>query len=330
MARPLRIEYQGAVYHITCRGNEKKDIFRDDTDRKKFLDILLQSLTIYKVKLYSYVLMSNHFHLLLETPLGNLGEFMRQFNITYTGYFNKRHRRAGHLYQGRYRSILVEKASYLSILSRYIHLNPVRIKRMEKAPYEEKIKYLTNYVWSSLPGYIKKRKKERHIDYAMVLEEYGGDTGRARNAYKQRIYADISEGIEIKDKIFSQSILGEEEFIEWIKDTFIKKDHDRECPSLSEIQRYKQKDDILRTIEEETGKKGIKEISTEKGRLRQMTMELLYRLGGLKGTEIGKIMGVGYTSVSQERRRLQERLQKDRKIRTLLSRIEMKLSRMKI
>lgn len=329
MARPLRIQYPGAVYHVTCRGNEKKAIFKDDTDRKKFLDILTQSLTIYKVKPYSYVLMSNHFHLLLETPLGNLGEFMRHFNITYTGYFNRRHRRAGHLYQGRYRSILVEKASYLSILSRYIHLNPVRIKTMEKAPYEEKIKYLTNYLWSSLSGYIKKRKKERNIDYAMVLEEYGGDTRRARNAYKQRIYADISEGIEIKDKIFSQSILGGEEFIGWIKDTFIKKDHDRECPSLNEIQRYKQKDDILRTIEEETGK-GIEDISTEKGRLRQMTMELLYRLGGLKGIEIGKIMRVGYTSVSQERRRLRERLQKDRKIRTLLSRIEMKLSRMKI
>lgn len=328
MARPLRIEYPGAVYHVTCRGNDKKVIYKDDPDRKRFLDILNQSLTIYNVKLYSYVLMSNHFHLLLETPLGNLGEFMRQFNITYTGYFNRRHKRAGHLYQGRYRSILVEKAAYLSILSRYIHLNPVKIKKMDKMPYGEKIKHLTNYDWSSLPGYIKKSRKERYIDYAMVLEEYGGDTGRARNAYKQRIYADTREGIETKDKIFSQSMLGGEEFIEWIKATFIKKDHDRECPSLSEIQRYRQKDDILRTIEEETGK-GIEELSAEKGTLRQMTMELLYRLGGLKGIEIGKIMGVGYTSVSQERRRLRERLQKDHKIRTSLSQIEMKLSQMK-
>jgi REP element-mobilizing transposase RayT len=84
MARPLRIQYDGAVYHVTCRGNERREIFKDDNDRKRFLQILLKSLASYTVKLYSYVLMSNHFHLLLETPTGNLGEFMRHFNITYT------------------------------------------------------------------------------------------------------------------------------------------------------------------------------------------------------------------------------------------------------
>ncbi len=123
MARPLRIQYPGAVYHVTCRGNERQDIFKDDADRKRFLQILIQSVNIYSVKLFSYVLMSNHFHLLIETPKGNLAEFMRKFNITYTGYYNRRHDRVGHLYQGRYKSILVDKNEYLSILSRYIHLN---------------------------------------------------------------------------------------------------------------------------------------------------------------------------------------------------------------
>jgi REP-associated tyrosine transposase len=85
MARPLRIQYPNAVYHVTCRGNERQSIFRDGEDRKRFLRILSQSLNIYTVKLYSYVLMSNHFHLLVETPLGNLSEFMRKFNITCTG-----------------------------------------------------------------------------------------------------------------------------------------------------------------------------------------------------------------------------------------------------
>jgi len=84
MARPLRIEYPGAVYHITCRGNEKKDIFRDNLDRESFLDILIQSQKIYSIRLFAYVLMDNHFHFLIETPLGNLGHFMRRFNITYT------------------------------------------------------------------------------------------------------------------------------------------------------------------------------------------------------------------------------------------------------
>jgi REP element-mobilizing transposase RayT len=87
MARPLRIQYPGAVYHVTCRGIERRKIFLDDKDREKFLRLLSLSLNIYSAKLHAYVLMDNHFHLLVETPLGNLGEFMRHFNITYTGYF---------------------------------------------------------------------------------------------------------------------------------------------------------------------------------------------------------------------------------------------------
>ncbi len=142
MARALRIQYPGAVYHVTCRGNERQAIFKDDADRKRFLQILVQSVNIYSVKLYSYVIMTNHFHLLLETPKGNLSEFMRKFNITYTGYYNRRHSRVGHLYQGRYKSILVDKNEYLSVLSRYIHLNPVKIQSMKKQPERERLKYL--------------------------------------------------------------------------------------------------------------------------------------------------------------------------------------------
>jgi len=152
MARPLRIQYPGAVYHITCRGNDRKNIFRDNIDRQKLLEILVHSLMAYKVKLFSYVLMDNHFHLLIETPLGNLSEFMRQFNITYTSYYNRRHKRIGHLYQGRYKSILVDKEAYLSVLSRYIHLNPVKVRGMIKLPIEERIKKLKGYSWSSLNG----------------------------------------------------------------------------------------------------------------------------------------------------------------------------------
>lgn len=159
MARPLRIQYPGAVYHVTCRGNARQDIFKDDADRKRFLQILVQSLNIYTVKLYSYVLMSNHFHLLLETPKGNLSEFMRKFNITYTSYYNRRHDRVGHLYQGRYKSILVDKNEYLSVLSRYLHLNPVKIKSMEKVPEKDRLKYLIRYPWSSLPGFFEQAKE---------------------------------------------------------------------------------------------------------------------------------------------------------------------------
>ncbi len=103
-----------------------------------FFRYLVQSINIYSIKFYSYVLMSNHFHLLLETPKANLSEFMRKFNITYTGYYNRRHDRVGHLYQGRYKSVLVDKNEYLSVLSRYIHLNPVKIKAMKKLSEPER------------------------------------------------------------------------------------------------------------------------------------------------------------------------------------------------
>lgn len=325
MARPLRIQYPGAVYHITCRGNERKEIFKDDTDRQTFLETLIQSAKTYNPKLFSYILMENHFHLLIETPLGNLGEFMRHFNITYTGYYNRRHKRVGHLYQGRYKSILVDKEPYLSILSRYIHLNPVRTKTMEKKTEREKVKYLKGYRWSSLHGYISKREKKGFINYAMVLGEYGGDNDRGRATYKERILSDIMGKIEIKDKIIGQSILGEDKFIEWIKDTFLQKEKDRECPSLRAIQRYKAKEEIMGVIEKETGQ-DIETIKAEKGSIRQAAMDLLYRMGGLTGVEIGEIMGVDYSTVSQGRKRLREKLKKDRKLQQLIDSIEARLS----
>jgi REP element-mobilizing transposase RayT len=321
MARPLRIQYPGAVYHITCRGNDRKNIFRDNLDRKKMLEILVHSLMVYKVKLFSYVFMDNHFHLLVETPLGNLSEFMRQFNITYTGYYNRRHKHIGHLYQGRYKSILVDKEAYLAVLSRYIHLNPVKVKGTLKLPIEERIKKLKGYQWSSLHGYININKRLSYIDYGMVLGEYGGDTEMAGKKYKDLLYIELSKDVDIKDKIIGQSIIGRAEFIEGVREKFIDKDNIREIPAVKEIHRYRSEKEIISAIKKETGK-GLNELRQDKGIYRQITMDLLYRHGGMKGEEIGKIFGVGYTSVSQERRRLANKVQEDRKIRDLVIRIE--------
>ena len=106
-----------------------RSIFSSDADRSAFLDLLGRSSDVYEAEILAYVLMSNHFHLLVKTPLGNLQEFMRHFNISYTGWYNRRHRRSGHLYQGRYHSFLIDADNYLKEVSRYIHLNPVKIKK---------------------------------------------------------------------------------------------------------------------------------------------------------------------------------------------------------
>ncbi len=126
MARPLRIIYPGAFYHVTSRGNEQRDVFKSRRDREKFL-LYLESATVrYGAVIHAYCLMSNHYHLLLETPEGNLSQIMRHINGAYTTYFNIKRKRAGHLFQGRYKAILVEADAYAKELSRYMHLNPVR------------------------------------------------------------------------------------------------------------------------------------------------------------------------------------------------------------
>src|SRR5437016_13111861 len=131
-------------------GNDGRAIIRDDHDRALFLEKLKVSIEIYGVKLHAYVLMSNHFHFIAETPKANLSEFMRHFNIGYTGGYNRRHRRVGHLYQGRYKAILVEGDIYLLELSRYLHLNPIRIKPHKGKGFAEQRRVLEKYRWSSL------------------------------------------------------------------------------------------------------------------------------------------------------------------------------------
>lgn len=320
MSRPLRIQYEGAVYHVTCRGNERKDIYRSDADRERFLRILHQAVNIYSIKLCSYVLMSNHFHLLLETPLGNLSEFMRNFNITYTGYFNRQHKRVGHLYQGRYTSVLVDKDTYLTVLSRYIHLNPVRIKAHTKTPAKEKIRLLQAYPWSSLPGYLDKKKKEPFIAYDLVLDEYGGDTAKARLAYAKSLFAEMEAPFDMKGEIVGQSVIGGSLFLDWVRGEFLEDTKDRERPSVKGIQSYAGEEAVLKAIHKETGKE-LEALRHKRGPLRQLAMELLYKAGGLTGPQIGVLFGIDYSAVSQERKRFRMRLVDDRQLKALHDRL---------
>lgn len=178
MARQLRIQYEDACYHITCRGNAREDIFRDNADRTAFLELVARSSEIYQVHVLAFVLMTNHFHLVIKTPLANLPEFMRHFNISYTSYFNRIHRRVGHLYQGRYKSFVIDADNYLMEATRYVHLNPVRMRKNENLSLLEQRKCLGAYRWSSYPDYI--RKTTRHpwlcqVEYhEEILSCFGG------------------------------------------------------------------------------------------------------------------------------------------------------------
>ncbi|MBW2184561.1 MAG: transposase [Deltaproteobacteria bacterium] len=323
MARPLRIQYPGAVYHITHRGNERKVIFRNDADRNEFLTLLAQSKETYDAILHSYVLMSNHFHLLVETPRGNLSEFMRHFNITYTSYFNRHYKRSGNLYQGRFKSFLIDKENYLSRVSRYIHLNPVKIKSMKSETFEEQLRYLFNYKWSSLPGFAVLNKRDDFVEYDYVLEEFGGDTRLGRTSYKKEIAADMQVGLPLEEQVVGQSILGGDDFVSWVKEKYLHDKKNREQPSVGKIHRLSAVEDILLVLEE-ISNTSAKEIISEPGLLRQMAMDMLYRHGGLTNPEIGKLMGLDYSTVSVGRKRLHEKVSRDKKSKQLWGRINKK------
>jgi putative transposase len=157
MARPIRVEFPGAVYHVMARGNERRDIYRDDRDRRRFLETLGQAVEQYGLRVYAYCLMPNHYHLLVGTPRGNLSRALGWVQATYTARFNARHRRRGHLFQGRFKAQLVEADEYGRWLVEYIHLNPVRPRRRGGRIARERATELARYEWSSHRDYARLR-----------------------------------------------------------------------------------------------------------------------------------------------------------------------------
>jgi REP element-mobilizing transposase RayT len=318
MARPLRIQYPGAYYHVTCRGNERRAIFRDDADRRQFLELLSLSLETYGVTLYVYVLMTNHFHLVLCTPKGNLSAFMRHFNISYTMAFNRRHGRVGHLYQGRYKAFLVDSDSYLLELSRYVHGNPVRGDRFKDATIEEKWNYLRRYRGSSLHGYLGISKKQQLVDYQEVLTHFGGDTRRGRDAYARFIKEKLGEKTRSPLEVGrGHGIVGGKEFIEWVKgELVLEGESRREQPAARELGKRFAPGELIERFCTMTGEK--RDVLCRKGRQstgRVMLMELLYRYCVLTQIEIGKLMGgVDYTAVSHGRTKLKSGMREDRRL----------------
>src|SRR5574337_356048 len=145
MARPLRIEFPGALYHVTARGNARQDIFLDDEDRRRFLGVLTHVVSRFHLRMHAYCLMDNHFHLVVETPKGNLSNAMRQLNGVYTQAFNRRYGQVGHVLQGRFKAILVDRDSYLLEVCRYVELNPVRAGLIEQ---------VEAWAWSSYAAHV--------------------------------------------------------------------------------------------------------------------------------------------------------------------------------
>jgi putative transposase len=204
MARPLRLEFPGALYHVTARGNAQQPIFLNDQDRKVFLHVLGQTLKACNALCHAYCLMTNHYHLMIETPDGNLSQVMKQLNGIYTQRFNRRNRRVGHVFQGRFKSIVVDKDSYLLQLCRYIVLNPVRAG-MVTHPGE--------HPWSSYNATAGATIAPELLSTDLILKQFGEHRGSAQAEYCRFVVAGIGEESPWDD-LKGQCLLGGKKFLE--------------------------------------------------------------------------------------------------------------------
>jgi REP element-mobilizing transposase RayT len=206
MSRPLRLQVAGGVYHVISRGNERQEIFRDDGDRRRFLATLRSVVERLNILCHSYCLMGNHYHLLVETPDTNLSFAIRQLNGVYAQSFNRRHDRVGHLFQGRFQSKLVEKETYLLVVSRYIVLNPVRAML---------VSHPSDWRWSSYQAHAGSISPPPFLTVDWLLTQFDTQRERAQMAYRKF----VSEGLKNPEPILGdQPILGSDAFAAKFRD----------------------------------------------------------------------------------------------------------------
>jgi REP element-mobilizing transposase RayT len=244
MTRPLRLEFPGALYHVTSRGDRKALIYIDDTDRSVWLQTLGDVCARFRFAVHSFCQMGNHYHLLLETLDGNLALGMRQLNGVYSQYFNRRHNLVGHVFQGRYRAILVDRESYLLELARYIVLNPVRAKLVTQPG---------DWLWSSYNLMLAEAPPPTWLHTNWLLSRFGDQIRSARDAYRQFVLDGVGVASPLANT-FQQTVLGSEQFIAQLQSTTnadelagISRAQRRAlAPSLNECQlKYPGRDDAM-------------------------------------------------------------------------------------
>jgi putative transposase len=321
MARPLRIEYPGAFYHVTSRGNERKRIFSAKADYYQFKDYLKNAQEKYGCRLHCYVLMQNHYHLVIETPEGNLSQVMQYLNGSYTGFFNHRTGRSGHLFQGRYKAILVEVDSYLLQLSRYIHLNPVRAGIVEKPQ---------DYPYSSYKSFISQKGEEiitRDLIWGMISK----DRRLGPDLYRSFVESALRRELENPLKnVYAGSILGGTSFIretlDKLEDDVVQREEVSHRKALCTPYDAKE---ILRTVSEhfEISSAALLE---QKGDRRNLIIHLLKNKTSMTNREIGGLTGgLSYSGVSRAEARFVEKLKKNKGLHEDLKAVLAKLANVK-
>jgi len=315
---------------------DRSRLFVDDADRERFLSRLADRVEQYNIRLYLFVLMTNHFHLVFETPEANCSKFMQSLSTAYTVYYNLRHGRHGHLLDGRYKAKLVEGDDYLLALTRYVHLNPVHVGSIKGKPIEDKITHLRSYQWSTYPGYIAKRKAFDFVEYGPMLAEMRGKRSQWSKRYREFVETGLAEDDEDFQVALKESprSIGGDGFRIWIDELYQKM-----------IEGHKAQEDIsFRHITEPVSVETILNVLAEvfevdvsvfrqrlrKSPLRAVAARMLIRFGGQTQRQAATCLEMGTGgAVSAQVRKLPRLLDESRSLKRKIKLIERSLEKLK-
>ena len=328
MPRPPRIDFPDALYHVTSRGNGRADIFWSDDDRQRFLGQLAHHLRLASAVLYAYVLMDNHFHLLVRTPRANLSAFMQRLLTAYALYARYKHRRPGHVFQGRFKAKLVEEDVYLRAVTRYLHLNPVRIAACRRLSRQERLDRLEAYRWSSYGGYAAAARAEEFVTYD-VLKEYGRDAAEARRQYRAYVRSCLLEDDRAMLEAMSASryAIGGAAFIEKTEARIEGRrrgevrDRDLDLPRwtvpLEEIE-------AAVTRHYGVAPENLRSHGRRAGPAKAVAVALASRLSDLSGRAIGVRYGIGSSAIGSIHQRLAQRAEASEVVESLVQELRRK------
>jgi REP element-mobilizing transposase RayT len=305
MARPLRVDIPKGVYHVTARGLEKRRIVRDRADRQKWMELLSRVATRRDWQVYAWALLENHYHIFLRVPHADLSHGMHDLNAGYAIVFNRRHRRCGSLFQGRFKGILVQEEYHYWELTRYVHLNPVRAGLVSDPEA---------YPWSSCGFYFQRRSAPSWLAWEEILGEHGASLGEAELAYRRFLREGLSKDCSSPlDKVTASTLLGSPAFIERMKARLQEGLPEREVPAARKLRVSLAADEVVEAVctNLNVDRAHVLCKRTRSGRARAIAMYLcrnmtrcaLQELGGYFGGVNAQSVSNAFNRIHQERQR---------------------------
>jgi putative transposase len=312
MARPLRLSFENAVYHVMARGNRKDAIFFSRRDQDVFVEKMNETFSKYSFVCYAYCLVKNHYHFLVRTPYANISEGMHDLNASYANWVKAKHNIVGVIFQGRFKSIIVDEDRYALALSVYIHMN---------APVKDIRKDLEKYRWSSYPDYMGIRKpKVENLDTSFILTKFNSDKQIAAREYRKYLFGNISMEDPLED-VHKGFVLGSKDFIAKIEQKINELGEKREIPETKSC-RLVSADEIVSAMVSSLSITNQKIFTKKRGNtLRQLAIFLMKKNTALTLNQIGRIFDMDYGAVAMATKRFERRLEDDTKVRTLVDKV---------